>query len=227
MSNNSNNIFVIKRSESLKAQVARQLRRQLQQGVYSPGERLTESGVAKLLQVSRTPAREGLSLLGESGVLESLPNGGYIVPKLTHLDINDIYEVRGYLEAPALEKVVQRAGIDVVNKLKVILRNLDEHKDEAPVMEFFEYFVLFRDTLFEACGNTQLCEEITRLDGYAEYLKVELFSDVNVRSAVIQTYRVIVSAIETRDTKTANQALEEHHKYGLIEYHRVLDLLSP
>lgn len=226
MSNNSNNVFAIERTESLKVQVAKQLRRQLQRAVYAPGQRLTEVGVAKLLQVSRTPAREALSLLGESGVLESLPNGGYAVPKLSHQDINNIYEVRGYLETPALKKVVKTAGGDIVDTLKEILNRLDSYKAGAPVIEFFESFVLFRDTLFKACGNVQLSGDICRLDSYAEYLKVVLFADADVRIGASQTYRDIVTAIENRDVKGAGKILKEHHKYGLAEYHKVLDQLN-
>jgi len=60
-------------------------------GVFKPGERLTETGLSKLLGFSRTPIREALRSLEKEGFLYIIPRKGARVATLTSQDIEEIF----------------------------------------------------------------------------------------------------------------------------------------
>ena len=87
----------------------RQVRELILDGTYVPGARLTESDVAAVLQMSRTPVREALSALAADGLVR--PTGrGVAVVVLEAADVAHAYQVRAALEALTAELAAGRQG---------------------------------------------------------------------------------------------------------------------
>src|SRR5260370_23415309 len=68
-------------------------------GVYPPGARLDESGLAKRFNLSRTPVREALRQLTSAGLVEVRPRRGVIVSLPTDSALAEMFEVIGELQA--------------------------------------------------------------------------------------------------------------------------------
>src|SRR5262249_24440341 len=77
-------------------------------GVYPPGARLDESGLAKRFNLSRTPLREALRQLTSAGLVEVRPRRGVIVSLPTDSAIAEMFEVMGELEAACVRLAAQR-----------------------------------------------------------------------------------------------------------------------
>lgn len=212
----------VERVESLRMQVAKRLRKQLRLGKLPPGTRLTEKAVADALGVSRTPAREALSLLGENGVLESLPNGGYAVPSMTHRDIDEMYEVRGYLEIPAIEQAVINSDRKLVADLTACLTEMAAHVGEFDNVIFLESVLRYRELLFSACANEHLSQTILELDNHTECMKISALADLKVRKELIVAYQGLVDAFAENNADKAITLLKEHHVQGIAAYHNAL-----
>ena len=93
---------------SLRAQAAEVLQARLVQGYYPPGQRLSEAAIADELEISRGPLREALRQLGSLGLLRHTTNKGWHVPKLTKVEIQQLYEVREACEGMAGRLAAQR-----------------------------------------------------------------------------------------------------------------------
>ena len=216
----------IKRAEPLRLQVAERIRKELVVGSYQPGERFTEKAIAEKLSVSRTPAREALSILGESGVLEILPKGGYAVPDFSPDDIKNIYELREYLEFPALMKVVERMNDDLAKRLSATIEDMERGVEETSDEIFLNAFLQHRAALFGICGNRQLAEHIERLDNYTLSLKKAVLRDHAARQSAVMAYRGILSAALDKDVHGAVMILRSHHQDGKIAFERYFDLAA-
>ena len=94
-----------------------QIRRWIVEGRLRPGERLVEQRLAEELDLSRTPIREALRMLQSEGLVRFEPNRGARVRSLTMADIDDLYELRGRLEAMAAELAAVRATPDQLDRL--------------------------------------------------------------------------------------------------------------
>ena len=209
----------IARAEPLRLQVARKLREMLRLGRFEPGMRLTEKVVVEMLGVSRTPAREALGALAESGVLDIQEEGGYIVPQLTHRDIDELYEVRELLELPALKTTVQTADSELHERLAACLARQSASSGDFQSSSFLELVLEFRELLFCACGNELLVGLISQLDNHTESLKAAVIADPQVREKILSVYAAMVEAISAGDVERAEALLRTHHADGRSAYH--------
>ncbi len=72
--------------------------------------RLFEVSLAETLEISRTPVREALSRLAEEGLLDRLPNGGFVVRRFGYEDVIDSIELRGVMEGTAARLAAERGA---------------------------------------------------------------------------------------------------------------------
>ena len=80
------------------------LRRQIIDGAFAPGSRLSESALAERFDVSRNTLREAFRVLAEQGLLEHVPNRGVSVAAPSIADVIDIYRARRVIECTALRQ---------------------------------------------------------------------------------------------------------------------------
>jgi DNA-binding GntR family transcriptional regulator len=119
------------------------------QGVYSPGARLDESGLAKRFNVSRTPVREALRQLTSAGLVEMRPRRGVIVSLPSDTALAEMFEVMGELEAACVRLATQRMSPAERVRLEVAhrrsfeaVRNNDKESYRALNFEFHD--VIYR-----------------------------------------------------------------------------------
>lgn len=77
-------------------------------GELQVGERLSELPLVERLGVSRTPLRAALVKLGEEGLVDPLPTGGYAVRGFEERELYAAIEVRGSLEGLAARLAAER-----------------------------------------------------------------------------------------------------------------------
>src|SRR6478672_11182087 len=84
-------------------QVLSELRRVIASGQVPPGSAIPLDDVAAFFGVSLIPVREALKTLLGEGLLEHQPRLGYTVTALSAAELDELYVVRGALEAAALD----------------------------------------------------------------------------------------------------------------------------
>ncbi|KZK75558.1 Pyruvate dehydrogenase complex repressor [Pseudovibrio sp. W64] len=93
--------------QSLEEQAADFLRQQILAGHYVSGDKLTESTLAKGLELSRTTVRMALNTLSSEGLVSQKPYAGWSVTTLTDHDIWEIYHLRVALESQAAQMAAE------------------------------------------------------------------------------------------------------------------------
>jgi DNA-binding GntR family transcriptional regulator len=82
--------------------VADVLRERIAEGLFVPGQRLSEEAIGVALGVSRNTLREAFRLLGHERLLEHRLNRGVFVRVLSVEDVADVYRVRRVIECAAV-----------------------------------------------------------------------------------------------------------------------------
>lgn len=113
--------------ESLQAAVTRSLRNAIVKGKLQPGQRLRETQLAAMFQVSRNPVREALLALQAEGLIEASPRRGARVRLISNEEVADLIELRIELERLNAQKAAQRCD----EKLRLALGRLVEEGNEA------------------------------------------------------------------------------------------------
>lgn len=102
--------------------VFNEIKRKIIAGELAPGERLREANLAEAFNVSRTPVREALRQLSESGLVVFTENQGTRVRIWKKDEILDSYEIREAMEGIA----AKRAAMQISDSELVALKSLHE-----------------------------------------------------------------------------------------------------
>lgn len=77
-------------------------------GVYLPGRKLSQSDLADELDVSRTPLREALNRLQQTGLVVATTNRGMEVAPVTFEETEQLYALRLLVEPPVVAAVTEQ-----------------------------------------------------------------------------------------------------------------------
>ncbi len=138
---------------TLVTQVKEQIQRAITNGELLPNQRLVEGEIAQKLGVSRGPVREAARLLEQSGLLISLPRRGFFVRQFEAREIEDLYELREWIEAAAVESAVKRATPQQHQSLRATHKNLIARAQSGQQSELIEAIIEFHRSICELSGN--------------------------------------------------------------------------
>lgn len=144
--------------------VAEQLRKAILNGTLQRGDRLIQEEWAEKLNVSRMPIREALTQLQLEGLVEMVPNRGAVVTPITREDIEEIYQLRAFLEGLAAEMSLPYLTIENKQQLEVILLEMETLEISSETNE--EYIRLnnsFHEVLSKGCRWTRVHKMIGTL----------------------------------------------------------------
>lgn len=208
-----------------------ELREKIVSGELPGGMRLFEVSLAETLEISRTPVREALSRLAEEGLLDRLPNGGFVVRRFGYEDVIDSIELRGVMEGTAARLAAERgASPEGLARLHDIVEKIDACFGEGDAVDFDTYSDLnedFHRELAGLCGSEMIRREVERASALPfaspsaflpNRLEIAAFRR-SLRSAQEQ-HKAILNAIISREGARAEFVAREHARTARhnIEY---------
>lgn len=206
----SETLGALDRTQPLTERVAERLRAAIVSGQIAPGARLSVPDIARRLNVSRTPAREGLLMLEREGLVVPHPTSGVTVLMGDRQDMIDLFDLREGLEAIAARRAAERSP-GIVAALESIVDRHEEavaRKDRAVHLECDR---AFHRTIREATGNRRLSRQLLQIEQQLVVLNRILTDKPGWRgTAVIRDHRRIAKAIGSGDPDAAENAIRQH-----------------
>lgn len=176
-------------------------------GDLVPGERLVETDLAVRLGVSRTPVREALQRLEAHGLLVR-DGRSLIVARLDHDQLGELYEVRGVVEGLAARLAARHAAPEEVAVLRAMLE-----EDRALLSDpaaLARANRRFHRQLHRASHNRYLSEMLTGIRRSLALLSGSTLAAPERGAQSLAEHDAIVTAIEARDERAAQEAAETH-----------------
>jgi DNA-binding GntR family transcriptional regulator len=205
------------------ARVADMLRRQLLYGEFA-GDSVREEEVAAALGVSRTPVREAIQILVGEGLLLKEHSRSARVFRPSLADLEDIYDIRGPLEAMAARRAAEHGGPALADELAAMLDHLAK---ADPGLTYSSRHEAFHLRLTEANGSDRLTSLIRTLRAQSEpYVRLALQAADDFRKSASQQHRAIVQAIRDRDGERANALVAAHLRDSVSRVPRILSLAA-
>ena len=199
---------VVTIGETVGPQVYRILREQIIQAELLPGERLSESDVAKTLAVSRQPVREAFIKLSEEGLVQVLPQRGTFVTKISVASVMDVRFVREAIEADVVRAVAEEHAADTIDELR---RQIAEQRkvpqqDRAAFLRLDE---LFHRTLAAAAGKAYAWSVIESVKAQMDRVRFLSVDDMHV-GRLIDQHEAILDGIAAGNKIKAEEAARLH-----------------
>lgn len=138
--------------ETLRSNIKDYIQQQIAEGVYRPGDRIVETRLAKELDVSQAPVREAILELSAMGLLEERPYSGSYVRRLSVAEIEDIFEIRAFVEEYAAKRAAKRATEEQLRQMEAVL----EQMEDQDLFEFVRLDMEFHGLIMDAAGSPAL-----------------------------------------------------------------------
>ena len=88
----------------------------MKSGEIGAGDAISLAALSRELEVSVTPIREALTQLQQAGIIEAIPNRGFVIPEIDPSEVREVYELVAHLECLAIEH--SHFDSALLNKLK-------------------------------------------------------------------------------------------------------------
>ena len=118
------------------------------------GGKITESDIAKTLEISNGPVREALFRLRQEGWIKTYPNrGSYMVDFRDPEIAREIYRFRVSLETGAFYTLAKSITAEQLSQLKVIIELLEKARQTSEIVGFRKADIDFHLKVVELAGG--------------------------------------------------------------------------
>jgi DNA-binding GntR family transcriptional regulator len=142
--------------------LAAKLRQRITEGVFRPGERLSEEALSEALNVSRNTLREAFRQLAQEGVLVHEFGRGVFVRTLTVEDVRDIYALRRVLELAAVRNL-HNAPEHALTAIRLAVESAEEAATRDDWSAVGSANMQFHQAVADLLGNQRAREVVRRL----------------------------------------------------------------
>lgn len=200
--------------ESLAVDVYAQLRTEIFDRRFAPGERLKPVELGERFGVSISVMREALGLLATKNLVRIERNRGFHVATLSSAALIQLTTARKINEGAALRMSVQQGGVTWESEvlaahhrtasLSILLPDGRRNNDWAAA------HVAFHHKFIEACGNDVLLDVCDRLSDAAELYRAWSFGTGEITRDVAGEHRGLLEAALAHDGDLAVERFESH-----------------
>jgi DNA-binding GntR family transcriptional regulator len=193
--------------------IADQLREQIVQGMFRPGEQINESVLASQLSTSRGPVREALQRLCQEGILVSRRNRGVFVLELATDDIREIYAVREAVESTAADALLD-AGQEQVNDtcqaLKATISDMAKQVAVCDWQAIARLDMQFHTSFVAGAGNTRLIRIYQTLAAESRMCILNLAVAYPRIDDLVQEHQNLLDLLEAGERAALHKAIKQH-----------------
>lgn len=190
------------------------LRTSIIKGIIPLGERINEKKYSLELNVSRTPIRDALYRLHVEGLIEHIPNCGYLVKKITLDDAKEIYKIRIALDILAAKNAMNKMTNEKFKEMKNLLNYTEEMEQQGNVEEVIKLFSDFNNMIYEYSNMPRLKTIIYNLRDYlARFRNISLLDDYRRRKA-FDEHKLIYYCLKEKDEHEITTLIHKHLEYS-------------
>ncbi|MDB4839205.1 GntR family transcriptional regulator [Amylibacter sp.] len=186
------------------------IRKEVSSGILKPGDQLEVNTLAERFGVSRTPIREAIRTLVESGVLETRPRKGSFVRVLSAKQLLDLFQVSAELEGMAC----RLAALSLTKEnVEAIERGLAKCTQAAEVQNNAKYAMAnldFHAAIHNASGNDWLIEQLRQLQINLNSYRTMPYEIRGRLKKSTDEHKIICDAILSGDGEHACNLMRDH-----------------
>ena len=221
---------IVQRESTVSRQTETILREMVLSGTLAPGQRLNEVTIADGLGVSRGPLREAIQKLAGEGLLQLQSHRGAFVRKYEPREIIETYEMRIALELYAVRLVIERASVDDLAALGVLLTESSSLAEAArsgdvpPASGPYVAEIDFHQRMVSLAGNSAISAASLKVNHRLYLALTHTERSQTRREHSTSEHQEVLAAVCRRDTAAATALLEQHLETSLRNTLAVLGL---
>lgn len=176
----------------------------------APGHPLSETGLSRMLGISRTPVREALQQLAQEGLVQVIPGRAMTVAAPSLQGVTNVIHVRSLLEPELARLVAESPTADVVATLRGVLAKMHAAARLNDRVVWSKADTEWHEVLCSACPNVLLAQLVLQMRNRMHYIAVEPHTTHQRILDCTDEHQQIVEAIAARDPEAAERAMRKH-----------------
>ena len=187
-------------------QVYRALLAAISDGSLAPGQRFTQEEIAAQLAVSRQPVLQALRQLKNDGFVHDAPGRGVLVAPLDVAWMQQVYQVRGALDALAARlAAAQRVQLD-----PALLSRGRKAAAGKNLQAMIDADLAFHQAIYAASGNPHIEQAAMLHWRHLRRVMGAVLQSSSQRSAVWDEHAAIADAISRGQAERAATLIQQH-----------------
>ena len=193
--------------------IYRYIKNSILAGELRSKQRIIEKEIAAVFNVSQTPVREAIRRLAGEKFLVISARKEIIVAGATWKELQELYEVVGFLDYPAVMKAMENMSKGDLQELKKMSADLAKSLDFEKSEKYLDGTLDIHERIWKSCGNKFLCETLTYLLEKVRFLCKQGLSPYPEIEAMKRSYEDhcnIIKALDHKDTAGLKRIIERH-----------------
>ncbi len=179
-------------------------------GTLAPGERLTQDGLARQLDVSRLPVGQALKRLEAEGFVRPTGRRGVQVAPLEERFVRELYEFRAGIDQVSAGLAARRAGADLRERGHSVLERGRRALCNEDIPELIAADMAFHQLIYEAAGNGMILETMATHWNHTRRVMQTILSNGRHQEQVWDDHAAILDAVCGGDAVEAERAARAH-----------------
>ena len=186
------------------------IRKEVSSGILKPGDQLEVTALAERFGVSRTPIREAIRTLVESGVLETRPRKGSFVRVLSAKQLLDLFQVAAELEGMACRLAALSLTKENVEAIESGLAKCTQAAEFQNNVEYAMANLDFHTAIHNESGNDWLIEQLRQLQINLNSYRTMPYEIRGRLKKSTDEHKIICDAILSGDGEHACNLMRDH-----------------
>jgi DNA-binding GntR family transcriptional regulator len=197
--------------QPLGEQVYETLKKAILHGTLAPAAKLTESQIARDLNVSPTPVREAFRRLAAEGLVAIAPWRGVTVQSISDREMIETYQCREVLEGLACRLAAARIDAAGIANLKRLLATSRRARSASEVARCNTDL---HNVIFAYAANGKLTAMLGLFHTVIQRDRSLTAYNAKRREEIHAEHEAVIEALESRDAEGAEQAMRRHVHNG-------------
>ncbi|MGC6176540.1 GntR family transcriptional regulator [Lacrimispora sp. 38-1] len=186
--------------------IIQEIRREILSGKMTPGEEITQEGIASQLGVSRMPVREAFQVLEQEGFLLRLQNRHMKVAEMKKKHIIEIFYMVGIFETELFSYMNTYEKEKLINELEVLCFKSERMEQ----VEFFNKELIFHQNAGAVLNNPYINPSyMSFLNSFVSYA---IFFVSREKEEVLEQLKEIIRTINLKDRELLKEKLLIYYK---------------
>lgn len=190
--------------------VVNHLRNLIIEGVLAPGMKLNERELCETLGISRTPLREAMKVLAAEGLIDTYPNRGAFVSRMTETEIWETFELMSGLESLSGELAAERITLVEIAEIKALHYAMLACRVQNDLPGYYNRNQTIHNKINEAARNSVLRHMYLSVNRRLLALRFKSNFQLGKWDSAIQEHEEMIKALEARDGQRLASLLRRH-----------------
>ncbi|MBS0344042.1 MAG: GntR family transcriptional regulator [Proteobacteria bacterium] len=186
------------------------LRNFIVEGVLKGGTKLKERELCETLGISRTPLREAFKVLAAEGLVEISPNRGATVSSLSAVEVQDMFELMGGLEAFSGQLACERITPVELAEIKALHYAMLACRAQEDLSGYYTINRQIHDRINQAARNNALRQTYLSINRRLQAMRFRSNLQKTKWDSAIKDHEDMLSALEARDGQRLGAILRQH-----------------